>query len=97
MSQRTPPLLLLRDNMDAPTALFHHNSYSIVDKLQTFYYLILNWWHFYLQNKTADDICTMVKHHNNTAESKETYYNVKWCHLKNGSGTDWIFAAHGAA
>ena len=23
--------------MDAPTALFHHNSYSIVDKLQTFF------------------------------------------------------------
>ena len=36
----------------------------------------------------------MEKHHNNTAESKETHYNVKRCHFKNGSGTDWIFAAH---
>ena len=39
----------------------------------------------------------MEKHHNNTAESKETHYNVKRRRLKNGSGTDWIFAARGAA
>ena len=39
----------------------------------------------------------MEKHHNNTAESKETHYNVKWYCFKNGSGTDWIFAAHDAA
>ena len=35
----------------------------------------------------------MEKHHNNTAESKETHYNMKQRHFKNGSGTDWIFAA----
>ena len=58
---------------------------------------ISNWRHFYLQNKTADDICKMEKHHNNTAESKETHYNVKRRCFKNGSGTDWIFAAHHAA
>ena len=40
---------------------------------------ISNWQHFYLQNKTADNICKMEKHHNNTAESKETHYNVKQC------------------
>ena len=34
----------------------------------------------------------MEKHHNNTAESKETNYNVKRRRFKNGSRTDWIFA-----
>ena len=47
---------------------------------------ISNWRHFYLQNKTADDICKMEKHHNNTAESKETHYNMKRRTSKMGPG-----------
>ena len=96
-SKKTPPLYRHRGKMDVSIVLFPTNLRSITDEQKkssliciksTLYCPISNWWHFYLQNKTADDICKMEKHHNNTAESKETHYNVKRRRFKNGSGTD---------